>query len=612
MSQPDLILLHPPAIYDFRRRPVQLGPISDVIPSTPIFEMYPVGFASISEYLERKGMRVRIVNIALKMLKQPGFDAERFIARLRPRAFGIDLHWMPHCHGSLALASIIKRYHPETPVILGGFSATYFHEEIVAKYPHVDYVIRGDSAEEPLYQLMQVITKGGSPAKIPNLTWRANGAVRVNPLTHIPQDLNSVVIDYGHIMRQVVRDRDLIGYTPFTNWLKYPLTAVFTCRGCTYQCKTCGASRKALQRMEKRKAPAFRDPRLLAEDIRAVQHHLNAPIFIIGDIRQPGERYAAALLRELRRLKIKNPMVYEFFRPPPPELVQEIGRTTPNFNIQISPESHDEKVRKAFGRTYSNSQLEAFLAAAVKEGAQRIDLFFMTGLPEQDYNSVMETAAYCRHLLERFGRDKTLFPFISPLAPFLDPGSTVFEDPERFGYRLLFRTLEEHRRALEGPSWKYFLNYETLWMTRDEIVASTYEGGRRLNALKGEFGVITQAQAAAIDQRISQAVAVMEQIDHIMETVPPAKQEKELRKLGMDVKQMERGIVCDKQELEWPVHFLRMNLFKIVRTILFPRRPRILRATDRAHHRIAHNHDRARSKIARDHNRVRSKIARDT
>jgi len=597
--------LHPPAIYDFRRRPIQLGPISDVIPSTPIFEMYPVGFASISEYLERKGLRVRIVNIALKMLKQPGFDVERFIAQLRPKAFGIDLHWLPHCHGSLALAAIIKRYHPDCPVILGGFSATYFHEEIIANYPQVDYVVRGDSAEEPLYQLMHMIKGHERPTTVPNLTWRDDGAVRVNPLTHMPHDLNSVVIDYGHIMRQVIRYRDLIGYTPFTNWLKYPLTAVFTCRGCTYQCKTCGASRWALSRMEKRKAPAFRDPRLLAEDIRAVQRHLNAPIFIIGDILQPGEKYAAALLRELRRARIKNPMVYEFFRPPPAELVAEICRTTPNFNIQISPESHDEGVRKAFGRTYSNKQLEAFLDAAIQNSARRIDLFFMTGLPQQDYNSVMETVAYCRHLLERFGRAKTLFPFISPLAPFLDPGSMAFEQPERFGYRLLFRTLEEHRRALEGPSWKYFLNYETLWMTRDEIVASTYEGGRRLNALKGEFGIIPQAQAAAIDRRISQAIAVMQDIDRIMETVPQKKQEGELRQLGMDIKHLEQGIVCDKQELEWPTRFFRMNFFKIVSSILFPRRPRIQRATKRTRSPIMRATKRTRSPIMRATNRAR-------
>jgi B12-binding domain/radical SAM domain protein len=579
MTRLDLVLLHPPAIYDFRKRPITLGPISDVIPSTPIFEMYPVGFASISEYLERQGLRVRIVNIALKMLKKERFDAERFIASLKPRAFGIDLHWMPHCHGSLALAEIIKQCHPDIPVIFGGFSATYFHEEIIRKYPQVDYVVRGDSTEEPLCQLMRVIRDGEDPAEVPNLTWRDGGEVRINPLTHLPTDLNAVVIDYGHIMRQVARYHDLSGYIPFTNWFSYPLTAVFTCRGCTHQCKTCGASALALKRTEGRMHPAFRDPVLLARDIIHVQRHLNAPIFIIGDILQPEGDYAGALLRELRRVKIKNHIVYEFFRPPSSGIVEEIAQTTPNFNIQISPESHDEEVRRAFGRPYANRELESFLGAAVRHGAKRIDLFFMTGLPKQDSDSVLETAAYCRHLLGQYGGAKTVFPFISPLAPFLDPGSMVFEEPEQFGYRLLFRSLEEHRQALEGPSWKYFLNYETQWMSRDDIVFSTYEGGRRLNALKGEMGIIPPALATAIDERIRQAVEMIKRIDVIVETMEGAEREEGLKKLGTHIREMEKSIVCDKRELEWPTHFFRMNFLKILRTILFPRRPNILRAS---------------------------------
>jgi radical SAM superfamily enzyme YgiQ (UPF0313 family) len=131
----DLILLHPPSFYDFRKKPGIHGPVSDVVPSTPIFEMYPIGFASLSEYLERHGMKVRIVNIALKMLKDERFDVERFILGKKPVAFGIDLHWMAHVQGALAIAEIIKRLHPEIPVILGGLSATYYHEAILQQYP---------------------------------------------------------------------------------------------------------------------------------------------------------------------------------------------------------------------------------------------------------------------------------------------------------------------------------------------------------------------------------------------------------------------------------------------------------------------------------------------
>ena len=96
MAKIDVILLHTPTIYDFRKRPGIHGPISDVVPSTPIFEMYPIGFASLSEYLERHGLTVRIINVALKMLKSERFDVEDLIRKQNPVAFGSDLHWMPH------------------------------------------------------------------------------------------------------------------------------------------------------------------------------------------------------------------------------------------------------------------------------------------------------------------------------------------------------------------------------------------------------------------------------------------------------------------------------------------------------------------------------------
>ena len=74
-----------------------------------------------------------------------------------------------------------------------------------------------------------------------------------------------------------------------------------------------------------------------------------------------------------------------------------------------------------------------------------------------------------------------LLPFIGPMAPFLDPGSRVFENPEEFGYTLRARTLEEHRQLLLQPSWKYILNYIPDGMTLDELVDSTYEAAVGIN-----------------------------------------------------------------------------------------------------------------------------------
>ncbi|RPJ08518.1 MAG: TIGR04190 family B12-binding domain/radical SAM domain protein, partial [Deltaproteobacteria bacterium] len=508
-----------------------------------------------------------------------GFDVERFIRGQHPVAFGLDLHWMAHVQGALAIAEIIKRIHPNIPVLLGGLSATYFHEEILREYPYIDFVVRGDSTEKPVALLLQALKANRDVKSIPNLAWRdQNHQIRVNPLTHVPENLDEVTIDYRHIMKKVLRYVDPTGYQPFVDWYSYPVTAVFTCRGCIHNCKTCGGSAKTFRSMANRKRPAYRDPRLLAQDIFHVADHLHAPVMIIGDIFQPGKEYGLALLEELKKKRIKNHIAFEFFVPPSRPLLEKIAGSILNFNIEISPESHDEEVRRTFGRLYDNPALEKMIGHAIDLGCKRIDLFFMTGLPKQSYASVMDTVEYCRDLLQKFRPYNKLIPFISPLAPFLDPGSPVFEEPEKHGYRLLCRTVEEHRQALLSPSWKYILNYETEWMDRDAIVYSTYEAGKRLNRLKAEFGLVSRKTAETIETRIEKAVQMMKEIDRIMALPDPKERDQALNpdwKGASTLHRYSMSTVCEKRELEWPTRFYRMNFFKILKTLLTRREPPI-------------------------------------
>ena len=88
----------------FRTRETFLGPVADAVPSTPIFEMYPIGMTSLAAFLERNHYNVEIVNLAYRMLQDRALDAAALIARLEAPVFGIDLHWLPHVQGALAVA----------------------------------------------------------------------------------------------------------------------------------------------------------------------------------------------------------------------------------------------------------------------------------------------------------------------------------------------------------------------------------------------------------------------------------------------------------------------------------------------------------------------------
>jgi B12-binding domain/radical SAM domain protein len=560
-----LVLLHAPSVYDFRKLPILYGPISDIVPSTPLFEMYPIGFSSLSEYLSKEGFAVQIVNLAYRMLKDASFDVEEKIKRLHPMAFGIDLHWLPHAHGSLEVAKLCKEHHPDIPVILGGYASSYFHEELV-RYPQVDFVVRGDSTEQPMALLMKRIQNGASMESVPNLTWMEGDRVQVNPLSYVPTDVDRLSNNYLHLFKSALGFMSLTDQTPIHDWWEYPISAIMTCRGCVHNCIFCGGCNSAVKGYCGRSRPAYRSPALIAQDIRGLSRYTNAPIFVVGDLRQAGEHYATSVLEGLRECKPRNAVVLELFTPAPKSYFETVSRCLPNFNFEMTPESHDEEVRHATGKFYSNEELESTIEWALESGCAKFDVFFSIGLPKQTPESAMESVEYLGYLMDKF--DRRVSTFISPLAPFMDPGSPAYERSEELGYTIFFRTLEEHRRALLKPSWKYTLNYETKWMSRDEIVATTYRAALRLNELKKKGGVISREMFEEVKSKAQEAARLIEEIDSIMESDPSQVQER-LRKIKDRIDQASMSTICEAEEIKWPVARKNFNFLKIGWDLIF-------------------------------------------
>ncbi|MEA1959134.1 MAG: TIGR04190 family B12-binding domain/radical SAM domain protein, partial [Chloroflexota bacterium] len=560
----DLILLHAPSIYDFRKRTVLYGPTSDQVPSSPLFELYPIGIASIAEYLERAGYRVRIVNLAVRMLRSEGFDVESFIAKLEAPVFGIDLHWMLHCHGSIEIARIVKKYHPQSKVLFGGLSSSYFHRELM-DYPEIDYVMRGDTTEEPVKRLMDCITRGSDPSDVPNLTWRdGGGTIRENPMSHVPNDLDGLFVShYDNVIRSVIRYRDLVSYLPFKRWLQYPITAVLTCRGCTENCVICGGSQAAFRNCFNRHETAYRTPEAVVRDVKSIERFSKGPIFILGDLQQPGEDYAYELLDLLDKHRPKNQIIMELFNPAPRKLLQRMGEVCPGFCLEMSPESHDYDLRRSCGRNFSDADFEQTVRWALEAGCSRMDVFYMLGIPKQDRASFMATVDYCDHLWGKFN-DNRLMLFTAPISPFLDPGSLAFENPDKFGYRLLCRTVEEHRQALDSPSWKYHLNYETELLSRADIIDTAYDAEEAMNRLKEKYGIIPRKKAEATAWRLATGREMLAAIDDIVASGDDGK----LAPLKPTVDAVNMSHAGGKTELELPTALMTLRPLSTIKSLL--------------------------------------------
>jgi hypothetical protein len=147
------------------------------------------------------------------------------------------------------------------------------------------------------------------------------------------------------------------------------------------------------------------------------------------------------------------------------------------------------------------------------------------------------------------------------MGPFSDPASRAFEQPERFGYRLFARTLEEHRQLLVQPTWERILNYETCWMSRAQLVDATYDAAERLNELKMRYGRISRRRGRALAHRIREARALRAQLDA------------ELAQGGGRASAALRGqiarfsisTVCDKRELFWARHLINFHFLEVAR-----------------------------------------------
>ena len=146
----------------------------------------------------------------------------------------------------------------------------------------------------------------------------------------------------------MARHRDLESALPFNGWWRNPIAAVFTVKGCSYECVTCGSSQTTCTHLTQRQRPVFRSPASLVANVEAFARLTRGPIALIGDLRQAGrgprERGPRAAAQRAacatRSSSSCSPCL-------PPGFLREIDRCVPHWSIEFSPESHDQAVRDA-------------------------------------------------------------------------------------------------------------------------------------------------------------------------------------------------------------------------------------------------------------------------
>ncbi|MCP4666471.1 MAG: hypothetical protein GY849_08885, partial [Deltaproteobacteria bacterium] len=209
----------------------------------------------------------------LQWIEKGDFSPLSYMRGKRVKVIAIPLHWHQQAFHAIKAAREIRKERSDGLVVLGGYTASYFHNEILATHEHIDAVIRGD-AEIPLLALMKAVHGKGAMGDVPNLTWRDGKEIRENPVSYVADERDLDAPSYARV--DLLEHRETyIGYVglPFI-WSKRlskkenkkrfhlgpPIFPLPIGRGCTGNCTWCGGGARAQYLVNGRKGVSFRSP----------------------------------------------------------------------------------------------------------------------------------------------------------------------------------------------------------------------------------------------------------------------------------------------------------------------------------------------------------------
>ena len=533
----DVLLIHPPAFLDFRKSPIFPGAMGATVEQVQ-FTKVPIGMLSIAEYLDRYNYKVLIDNIGERMVTDEYFDVESHIQKKQAKIYAIGLHWQQHSQGAIEIARICKKIQPESIVILGGLTSTYFHEEIIRKYEFIDAVLRGE-AEKPFLEFIRALDKYGKIVDTPNLTYRKNGGdIRIVPLMKPSENL------------------DEFEFTKFD--LVEPQTSIFPqngvpsrgfivlCRGCINRCVTCGGSAYTYKKYLGMEKPAFRSPLKIVEDIQKLNKQGIRIINIFQDPRMGGNQYYKELITSIRdgHLDI-DWLTFDIFSPVNEEFVSDIATIKKPITLYFCPESGLCSVRKTQGRCYTNEDIVNTVQLCHRYHIS-VQIFFTTGLSGESKATISDTWELWEKLssLDKLAISKGVFkdfnnklPIAGPIVgpEIIDPGSLAFDFPDRYGYKILQKNLEESINSLSKPSWHNWLNFETNQLKADDLVELIFNSIEfAINNREG-CGLYDDYEAAVRRLRLKADRMILDEVENIMDIDDDVTRETRLKTLRINL-----------------------------------------------------------------------------
>jgi radical SAM superfamily enzyme YgiQ (UPF0313 family) len=405
-----------------------------------------MGLLGLADLLQRNNISAEVVHLGVEFIEDPSFSVLDHIQKKNPRIVAFDLHWHHQSYDILEKARKVKETFPSVYLLLGGFTASFFHEEIMRNFDEVDGVIRGE-AEIPLLELAQAVLQGEKDLfSIPNLTWRRNGRIMINPLSYVAteEDLNRLSFtnfpllkNYSTYIRYIGQPFYVKGVSKEKNFwmysLKSPIYHLPLGRGCPVQCTWCSGNIPSQKTITGRQKVTFRGVEEVLQTIQEALSYGYETFHICFDPFPGKPEYFLKLFSRIREEKIRMECFFESFGLPTPLFIRSFKETFPGPKslIGISPDVGSDRLRKVHkGHAYTKKDLLACLDQ-LKNHEVFCDLFFTIGVPFEREEDIEQTTKLQKEIRHRYSNVKGIRTFTIEM----EPGSPWHLDPETFGVK---------------------------------------------------------------------------------------------------------------------------------------------------------------------------------
>ncbi|MBS7619985.1 cobalamin-dependent protein [Candidatus Bathyarchaeota archaeon] len=436
----------------------------------------PLGTLALADFLDRHGYSTRIIHTGIEQLQNRSFKIEDIFKEYSPTVVGIDLHWFVHSYDAVRIAETVKEY-SSAKVVLGGFTASYFAEEILSRFNSVDAVIKGD-AEEPLIQFMR--ERDRDLQEVPNLVYKEENIIKKSEKRFIADEAFLSKLDYTRFelllncenyFRLTTQTGDL-DPQPWKVRVKRHAWVPMG-RGCSVNCSYCGGGLDAQCLITGRNKPIFHPKEKVVETLRRfMEMRIDSTYMDFDPYRD--RRHHLELFEMIRKEKIDISSEFLLWSPSNRGFITEFAKTfNPLYSsLVISPESGSEEVRqKNKGFCYDNKTLFDWLNDAKRESVP-VKVFFSSGLSWETKENFNETIKLGKTILENY---PVIEMVSNPLV--MEPASKRYLNPEMFGVKLKWKSFMDYygrfKRLAEGIPEDSRIGYETSWESEREIIENS-------------------------------------------------------------------------------------------------------------------------------------------